>query len=177
LAHVRKLPDGTWIEHLLDDHSHEVARRSGEFAAYFGCTDWARLAGLWHDLGKYREAFQRYIKKVSGYDAEAHIEGVPGRVDHSTAGAIHAMEKLGPYGRILAYLIAGHHAGLPDWNSAEEGHSSLFIRVKEGKKKGYLQEVLAGSPPQDILDQSRPNRVAASRLDGAMGQDAFFLSG
>lgn len=156
LAHVRQLPGGVWIEHLLDDHSHGVARRAGKFAAYFSSADWAILAGLWHDLGKYRAVFQRYIKKVSGYDAEAHVEGAPGRVDHSTAGAIHAMESLGPYGRILAYLIAGHHAGLPDWNSAEEGQSSLFIRVEEGKKKGYLQEALACSPPQDILDQLRP---------------------
>ncbi|MDO9190853.1 MAG: CRISPR-associated endonuclease Cas3'', partial [Sulfurimicrobium sp.] len=119
LAHVRQLPDGEWTEHVLDRHLRDVARLAGDFAKPFGSADWATLAGLWHDLGKYRAAFQCYIKKVSGYDAEAHIEGAPGRVDHSTAGAIHAMEKRGPQGRILAYLIAGHHAGLPDWNSAE----------------------------------------------------------
>ena len=107
-------------------------------------------------MGKFREKFQRYIKKVSGYDPEAHIEGAPGRVDHSTAGAIHALEKLGLQGRILAYLIAGHHAGLPDWNSPEEGRASLFQRLEEGKKEGYLQEALAGSPPPAILDQMRP---------------------
>jgi CRISPR-associated endonuclease/helicase Cas3 len=160
LAHVRQLPNGDWIEHALEEHLREVARLAGKFASDFGSDDWASLAGIWHDLGKYRTAFQHYIKKVSGYqksyDPEAHIEGAPGRVDHSTAGAIHAIEKLGMQGRILAYLIAGHHAGLPDWNSAESGQSSLFNRVEEGKKKGYLQEALLATPAMDILDQSRP---------------------
>src|SRR3990167_9764174 len=111
LAHVRQDKSGNWHEHLLDEHSHGVASRAREFAEYFNSADWASLAGLWHDLGKYSNEFQHYIKTVSGYDAEAHIEGKPGRVDHSTAGAIHAIRKLNQHGRILAYLIAGHHAG------------------------------------------------------------------
>lgn len=156
LAHVRQLPDGKWVEHFLDDHLNDVAELAANFAAAFNSQDWGRLSGLWHDLGKFRDSFQKYIKTVSGYEEEAHIEGVPGRVDHSTAGAIHAIEKLGPQGRILAYLIAGHHAGLPDWNNAESGLSSLFHRVEEGKKKGYLQEVLHASPATAILDQPRP---------------------
>ncbi len=159
LAHVRQDHDGQWKEHALEEHLFEVARRSGEFAKVFGSEDWASLAGLWHDLGKYREKFQRYIKSVSGYDAEAHIEGAPGRVDHSTAGAIYAIEKLGLQGRILAYLIAGHHAGLPDWNNAEGGQSVLFQRIENGKQNGYLQEALDAVPPIEILNQSRPQSL------------------
>jgi len=157
LAHVRLDSNGKWIEHSLREHLLEVARRAGELAKAFGSEDWAQLAGLWHDLGKYREKFQKYIKKASGYyDTEAHIEGVPGRVDHSTAGAIYAIEKLGLQGRILAYLIAGHHAGLPDWNNAEGGQSTLFQRLETGKKNKYLQEALDTAPPAGILNQSRP---------------------
>ncbi|MCL4471851.1 MAG: CRISPR-associated endonuclease Cas3'' [Gammaproteobacteria bacterium] len=159
LAHVRQDSAGGWHEHLLDEHLHGVARIAGDFAADFDSRDWASIAGLWHDLGKFREKFQGYIKKASGYDPEAHIEGAAGRVDHSTAGAIHALERFGLQGRILAYLIAGHHAGLPDWNSAEEGRSSLFSRVEEGKRKGYLQEALAASPPQEILGKARPTTL------------------
>src|SRR3970282_1065756 len=115
--------------------------------------DWARLSGMWHDLGKFREKFQKYIKSVSGYDAEAHIEGAPGRVDHSTVGAIHAIEKMGPQGRILAYLIAGHHAGLPDWDGEP---SALFQRLRSGETKVYLQEALLAEPSAEILEQPRP---------------------
>ncbi|MBS4096491.1 MAG: CRISPR-associated endonuclease Cas3'' [Sulfuricella sp.] len=154
LAHVRRDSDGQWHQHLLPDHANGVARLAEEFAAAFGATDWARLAGLWHDLGKSRPPFQRYIRKASGFDSEAHIEGGPGRVDHSTAGAIHAVEKLGLQGRILAYLIAGHHAGLPDWNTGEAGQSSLFQRIEKGKQQGLLEDALRGSPA--LPDQPRP---------------------
>jgi CRISPR-associated endonuclease/helicase Cas3 len=159
LAHVRQDSNGKWREHVLEKHLFEVAHRAGELAKAFGSEDWAHLAGLWHDLGKYREKFQQYIKSVSGYDAEAHIEDVPGRVDHSTAGAIYAIEKLGLQGRILAYLIAGHHAGLPDWNNAEGGQSVLFQRIENGKQNGYLQEALDTMPPAEILNQSRPQSL------------------
>lgn len=156
LAHVRQLPDGQWIEHLLDEHLFAVANLSSSFAAVFNSQDWAQLSGLWHDLGKFREKFQKYIKSVSGYDAEAHIEGAPGRVDHSTAGAIHAIENLGASGRIIAYLIAGHHAGLADWNGEA---ASLFQRLEDGKVKGYLQEALLSEPDADLLNQPAPTSL------------------
>lgn len=156
LAHVRQDADGVWREHPLPEHLHAVSRLAGEFARAFDSGEWAALAGLWHDLGKYRPKFQGYIKRASGYDPEAHVEGGSGRVDHSTAGAIHAIETLGPRGRILAYLIAGHHAGLPDWNSVEEGRSTLFQRVAEGKRQGYLEESVAGVPARDTLDRPMP---------------------
>lgn len=163
LAHVRQLPDGRWIEHFLEEHLLAVAVLAAEFSSVFNSQDWARLSGLWHDLGKFREKFQRYIKSVSGYDAEAHIEGAPGRVDHSTAGAIHAIEKLGISGRIIAYLIAGHHAGLPDWNGEP---ASLFQRMENGKQKGYLQEALQNAPTTELLNQPHP--TSSPPQDGSL---------
>ncbi len=156
LAHVRQRPDGVWEEHELDEHLQAVSEMAGRFAKGFNASSWAELAGLWHDLGKYREKFQKYIKTVSGYDPEAHIEGAVGRVDHSTAGAIHAVEQLGKHGRVLAYLIAGHHTGLPDWNSVEKGPPGLCSRLGTGKGKGYLQEALTGGAPQSLLQRDMP---------------------
>ncbi len=125
LAHVKPDSNNTWVTHALSSHLHQTATLAGQFASVFSGQDWAYLAGLWHDLGKYSDEFQRYIKTVSGYDAEAHIEGV-NRVDHSTAGALYAMRQLGARGRILTYLIAGHHAGLPDWSMADTGATALL---------------------------------------------------
>ena len=100
--------------HLLLDHLNAVALLAGDFSEMFDGAEisqrWAYLAGLWHDLGKYRPGFQRYL--VQADNPDAHIEGkVGGREKtHSAAGALWAMRQLNkpnqPYGNILAYLIA-----------------------------------------------------------------------
>src|SRR5205814_10494257 len=61
---------------------------------------------LLHDLGKYTAKFQ------------ARLEGSEERTDHSTAGAVLATQLAKGDDRLIAdlvaYAIAGHHAGLPD---------------------------------------------------------------
>lgn len=120
LAHIGPEREPHWLrDHLLD-----VAAAAQASAEPFKSQQWAYLAGLWHDLGKYRPGFQQYIRQVNGHDA--HIEGkLPSGSDktHSAAGALHALQtfeaRFGPSGavlaRVLAYVIAGHHAGLGDW--------------------------------------------------------------
>ena len=61
-----------------------------------------------HDVGKYTQAFQ------------ARLAGSAKRVDHSTAGAKIAIGEYGPtLGRLLAFCIAGHHAGLANGVNAD----------------------------------------------------------
>jgi len=96
-----------------------VANLAAEFASAFDAPEWSRLAGRWHDLGKYSVEFQRYLHSAGG--AEAHLEelsGICARVDHSTAGAKHALRELKFFGPLLAYLIAGHHSGLANGSDA-----------------------------------------------------------
>ncbi len=151
IAHAAQQSDGAWREpHDLAHHLAAVSAMAACFARPFGA-DWARLAGLWHDLGKYRPGFQKYIRDSSGYEREnAHIESTGSRVEHSAAGAVHAIDTLGEmYGRLLAYLIAGHHAGLTDWNG---DNASLFQRLARARKDGHLQEVIDADPPSHILN-------------------------
>ncbi len=119
IAHVRKDEKNgeQWLTHDLKDHLNEVAEKAERFARIFGNGDWARLAGLWHDLGKFLSDWQKYLRRQSGYDEDAHIEGYGGRPNHSTLGAVLSFERFKnhPAARILAYIISGHHAGLPDW--------------------------------------------------------------
>ena len=147
-AHVRRNDDGSFAVHDLEEHLHAVGNLAADFALNFGASDWGRLAGLWHDLGKYSSDFQSYIARESGFDPEAHIEGGKGRVNHSSAGALHAVEKLGGKGRLLAYLIAGHHAGLPDWHSDEHVLSSLSQRLED---RQHLQAISNVTVPTSIL--------------------------
>lgn len=168
IAHARKVAAG-WDVHPLEEHLRKVGVRAAESAAKFGAPEWARTAGIWHDLGKYRTAFQEYIKTKSGYDPEAHIEGGGlGRVDHSTAGALYAADHLSDGGRILAYLIAGHHAGLPDWSGNESGAATLEARLDNAKIKKYLDDALSAPIPGDIL--AVPDNLLESKpLGGRRG--------
>ena len=157
IAHAAQNADGSWrAPHDLADHLIGVATLAAGHAQKFGAEDWARLAGTWHDLGKYRPVFQDYIRQKSGFEKQnAHIEGGAGRVDHSTAGAVHAVDELGEgAGRLLAYLIAGHHAGLPDWNG---DNASLFQRLEDAREKRFLREALDQQPPESILRGQRPD--------------------
>jgi CRISPR-associated endonuclease/helicase Cas3 len=104
-AHSKEgVPKAEW--HTLRDHLEAVARLASSFASKWGAGNWGRYAGLWHDLGKFCDDFQAMITA----DAEAERS----RVNHSSAGALRAMDDLGEMGLLLAFVIAGHHAGLAD---------------------------------------------------------------
>lgn len=156
LAHVRCDEKGEWQIHSLEEHLRDVGKLAGRFGASFNAQDWAALAGLWHDLGKYNPEFQRYISAQSGYDPEAHLEGKSGKVDHSTAGAIHATERHKAYGRILAYLIAGHHSGLPDWFKGQAEGRGLEERLRDSR---HLEAAKQGSIPKDVLNAALPTSM------------------
>ena len=143
-------PVSEW--HGLEGHLKGTAELTASFAAEFGCSDWGRLAGLWHDLGKYSEDFQKMLLA----SLDAHIETKPGRVDHSTAGAIHSVKKFNMPGRVFSYLIAGHHAGLADWQTAEAGNRSLIHRLQNNDD--LLKKALESNIPREITVQSLPKQ-------------------
>src|SRR5213594_3959375 len=83
--------------HDLAEHLRGVAARSRVASAKWGGGDLGRVAGLWHDLGKYAPDWQEFLREV-GADAsatEADPESGPPRrrrgPDHSSAGAMHAL--------------------------------------------------------------------------------------
>ena len=148
IAHITE--DGK-CQTLLD-HSLGTAAKAAKMASSFGSAQWGYLAGLWHDLGKSSREFQSYIRSVGGMDA--HIEGKHGRVDHSTAGALYAIKEFNEVGRILAYPIAGHHAGLPDWEADKIGKAALKLRLE---KKELLTSALESGIPSDMKNCSLPS--------------------
>lgn len=124
-----------------DDHLRGVAERARKFAQPLMASELGYQVGLWHDLGKYSGTFQRIIREEN--DIAAHIEGfTSGERDHSTAGAIHCVERLGKIGRLAAFTIAGHHAGLPD-------DADLKHRLDAGNhsKRELYRDVLARADP------------------------------
>jgi CRISPR-associated helicase Cas3/CRISPR-associated endonuclease Cas3-HD len=106
----------------LREHLENVAAEAGRFAKKFDCEDFGRIIGLFHDLGKYSEAFQK------------RLEGGP-KVDHATAGALELTQRAEILGKLIfAYCVAGHHGGLPDTGS-ENDAASLTGRLKKTRLK------------------------------------------
>lgn len=97
--------------HRLADHLRDTGDLAAGFARSFGVDKAAGLAGLLHDLGKYSRPFQ------------ARLEGSKVPVDHARAGAVEVRNLVrgnpdpwdGFMAQLVSYAIAGHHAGLPDW--------------------------------------------------------------
>jgi len=87
-------------EQELKEHLENVAKLSQKFAANLGVPAYGYWVGLWHDLDKFHPEFQDYLEK------QAAKRGP----NHSSAGAMWAAKHF----EALAFLIAGHHGGLPD---------------------------------------------------------------
>jgi CRISPR-associated endonuclease/helicase Cas3 len=152
--------DGPTEPHLLDEHLRCVGQLAHALAPPV-LRELARLAGCWHDLGKRRPGFQRYIRAAGG--AEAHIEGrVAGRdKTHSAAGALWAAEHLTDrfaregqlVSRLLQYVIAGHHAGLSDWDG------DLSARLAGGDARRERDEALTAPDQGDLLRPAAVDRL------------------
>jgi CRISPR-associated endonuclease/helicase Cas3 len=138
-------PEEKWEP--LEKHLHDVACLSGKFAEAFGAREWGALAGRWHDLGKFQQAFQDYLRYQN--QGDAHQLEMTGKVDHSTPGAQHAVARLKRGGRLLAYIIAGHHSGLLDAvNSQDASGASLEKRLRK--------EIAGFFVPSEIANQPSP---------------------
>jgi len=144
--------------HSLVEHLQGVAAKAAQFADAFGSGEWGKLAGLWHDLGKFQPEFQR---KLSG----EHLS-----VEHSGVGAAYAMSWNSKYGLPLAFVIAGHHAGLANCVRNEpDAPKSLEIRVRENQQ--LLHAVVQNVPPE-ILAQRLPPLPAFLQNRSASPEDS-----
>ena len=109
------LPYEHW--QTLQSHSVNVEKMAAEFARVFGAQEIACQTGQLHDLGKYSKPFNH------------RLHGGPS-VDHATAGAKVAIECWGNViGKLMAFCIAGHHAGLANGNGEGDNRRTLKQRL------------------------------------------------
>lgn len=146
---------------LLEDHLTNVSDLAGQFAAAFGAEDWGWNAGWLHDLGKATNAFQEYIRKENEYEDEEYA--ADGSVsNHASAGAAYAFDRIGGGGRLLAYLLAGHHTGLPDYYTENPGHLPLRTRLEEGRRNLATIETCATALASRLRPLRKPDFLTAA---------------
>ena len=138
----------------LSVHLENTAERAGRFLDAAGLAEWGRVAGLLHDIGKYADRFQD------------RLEGSPRRFDHAAPGASLAIDRYGPRsGKMLAFCVAGHHAGLANGVNGER------ITALEERLRGAV------SMPDSIWKQEIalpatlvPPRIKLRSKHGEQGQ-------
>lgn len=129
-AHTADSGDKSTWQPLIS-HLTNVAEIASTFASDFNGKEFAYASGILHDIGKYSPEFQSLL------------DGARIRVDHSTAGAIESRRKYpAPHSRVLEYIVAGHHAGLANYGSAESGLESRLNCRKLPDYSSYVNEVV-----------------------------------
>lgn len=145
----------------LDEHSRAVAVRTSSFAAKFGATDLGFTSGLLHDLGKMKRGFQ------------AKLRGETNSVSHSGEGARFAVEHYAAplvakaMARLIAFGIAGHHAGLANGNAHCNGTAPLEDRIRAA------EALLPWFPIQDLPKLDRLPEPLATAKGNAFAASFF----
>jgi len=155
IAHQRKSDKK---EQSLETHLLEVSEIAKSLAAKIGLQGQGELIGLLHDLGKYSNEFQIYLKSAVGLidqDEDDYVDAKSkkGKVDHSTAGAqlvwreLSTRGKMGPIvGQMLSLCIASHHSGLIDCLSSDTrsfGEDHFTKRIYKSDDRTHFQEAIA----------------------------------
>jgi len=148
LAHIRK---SDAKKQFLHEHLAGVAEISGRFASKIGLGKYGKITGLLHDLGKYSNEFQNYIKSAEGLinpDEDDYVDAycLKGKIDHSSAGAQLIYRNLSGKGQegllaaqIFSLCIASHHSGLIDCVSPN-GSDNFNRRMTKSPEKTHFDE-------------------------------------
>ncbi|QHI69682.1 CRISPR-associated helicase Cas3' [Tichowtungia aerotolerans] len=152
-AHSNGLDPAHWQP--LETHLKNVAEKAADFAQPFGGEEWGRLIGINHDLGKGTLAWQAWLRQVNGISDEfsGHYAGHPA---HADAGAQWLFSQSKQAGQLLAYCVAGHHGGLPNWN---EGSVRAGLKVRLNQSMPNMKLAKVSSIPAELPFVLDPERL------------------
>ncbi len=153
---------------LLSHHAEEVAKLAADFLKNTPWSKTGRLLGMLHDLGKYQDQFQNYLKDKSSTTPHAWVG----------AGMFYQNHKW--QSPLMANCIAGHHMGLQNWTDdyAKEledkliSNSTVFETCWKTFKDDSDKKL---TKPQSFDELSEIDREIATRIIFSALVDADFL--
>jgi CRISPR-associated endonuclease/helicase Cas3 len=127
--------DGNKSQKLMA-HIDGVRNNASLFSDEFGCEAWGALLGDWHDLGKFMEAFQRYMLE----DEQ--------RIEHAAVGGRYATDQFNDRSRRLAVQLAitCHHTGLQNSEALRKRLVNAAQLVRDAIKNA----------PENLLQRKLP---------------------
>lgn len=139
-------------------HTGNVADLAAGFASAFGAQELARWAAWLHDVGKYSDDFQQYLRRC---DAAKHGGGrppEPGSAEHKVAGTRLALELLPPVPvglrEMVAACVLGHHGGLNAFTKMREAiaatHDKAAVQEKAMTQARVDFPALNGAQPTGL---------------------------
>ncbi|MDO4285748.1 MAG: CRISPR-associated helicase Cas3' [Eubacteriales bacterium] len=162
-AEQNRFSDDVFYAHVSEDrnryqtaaqHAWGTAQLAERFASVFDCGQWGYDVGLIHDIGKWTRGFQK------------RLHGGP-KVDHSSAGT---QELLKRKNYPAAYVVAGHHAGLPNGGtSANDADGATLIGRQKKKVEPYA------AYEQEITFPEFPKRLEIRLLERRGFSVSFFI--
>ncbi|MCW3058184.1 MAG: ATP-dependent helicase SrmB, partial [Capsulimonas sp.] len=159
----------------MREHGDNVANLAASYAVPFGAKELARWAGWLHDVGKYSEDFQKYLRDCHMTRDQKDGKPKPGSAEHKRAGTKLAWEMMPPIIRhILAPCVLGHHGGL---HAESETGTTLREAQDDPKTAAELAKAiqrarvdfpeLNGAPPM-IADIAALSCVPKEPASGAL---------
>jgi CRISPR-associated endonuclease/helicase Cas3 len=140
----------------VSDHLTETAELCTCFTAKIGLPVSGELLGLLHDLGKYSDAFQKFIYAATGLQgeqAQKEAENMPSHErDHATAGAQYLWRNISQatpastryHIQALCAALISHHSrsGILDFIDLQ-GASPFLTRIQKPDHQSHLSESLS----------------------------------
>jgi CRISPR-associated endonuclease/helicase Cas3 len=142
-AHSTDGPPEEWQP--LEEHLKNVAQLAADFAKPFGGEEWASILGENHDMGKGTMAWQAYLRYVNGV-VDEFSPFYDGHPTHSDAGAKRLFKCSEQAGKLMAYCIAGHHGGMPNWSDSQL--SALKSRLEKELPDVRLSSLISDLPTE-----------------------------
>ena len=147
-------------DETLRDHLVRVAEMAASFATALGGVQLSRVCGYLHDMGKYSQAFQDYMRRIVN-----HEKAVRGETIHALQGGLYALEHFSDVGiaDMVVNVVASHHGELMDMLGAD---GRTAIKRLEGAKtrngnsiRDLYKQALSVPELRGLLDEVDENAL------------------